>query len=139
MPPQLAAGGGIPSPRNESAATIRMASATWNVALTTTTPMVFGMMWRSTIRTGPPPITPTARPRRPVRAGARGRPPARPRPGGRDPRDPAEHEDQHPHARGRPRRQEEQQEQRRDRQQGVDDAHHEPVDEPADVARDGAP
>ena len=45
---------------NPSAASSRIASATWNVALTMIVPIVFGMMCRSTMRALPPPMTRTA-------------------------------------------------------------------------------
>ena len=48
--PQSVSGAGTPRPMKPSAASSRIASATWNVALTMIVPIVFGMMWRSTIR-----------------------------------------------------------------------------------------
>ena len=60
IPPQFAAGGGMPSPRKLRLARARMASATWNVALTMIVPMAFGMMCRMIIRRRDPPIIQTA-------------------------------------------------------------------------------
>ena len=48
-------GGWTPKPRNESAASARMAAATTSVALTMIGPMVFGMMCRRMMRVSPEP------------------------------------------------------------------------------------
>ena len=58
MLPQLAMGGWTPRPRNERPASIRMAVATMNVALTTNGPMTPGRIWRKMVRRA---FTPTAR------------------------------------------------------------------------------
>ena len=55
--PQSVFGAGTPRLRKPSAASSRIASATWKVALTMIVPIVFGMMWRTTIRRFEPPIT----------------------------------------------------------------------------------
>src|SRR5262249_21154431 len=55
MPPQVAAGGGTPSPMKLSDASVRMAEASHSELITTTSEIMFGRMWRVMMRQGPQP------------------------------------------------------------------------------------
>ena len=56
MLPQVGISGGVPAPRNDSAASIRIAEAQMYVACTISGAIVFGRMWRSRIfQVGVPP------------------------------------------------------------------------------------
>ncbi len=54
--PHSEEGGCAPTPRNDSAAPVRIAPATPSVATTMTGATMFGRMWRATMRTSPHPV-----------------------------------------------------------------------------------
>ncbi len=126
----------MPRPRKLSAASVKMASATWNVALTTIVPMAFGMMWR---KHDPPAAAAHHADSLHVLPRSEGERLTSDQSGGVEPSERGDDEDEDELARLEDDREGDEEEQAGDREDDVDDTHHDGVDDTAEEAGDGTP